>query len=168
MGKLAAVLFVIASCCTALPLRAQTGATADDKIFADKAMAAGMAEIDQAKVALDKSGNDHVRKFAERLIQDHAAVKDELSSIARSEGLGLPTLPTEPDRMETARLRRLPGNDFDRTYLGDQVAAHKAAVALFLQETKTGQDPALLHFAERALPILNDHLQMAQSLAAAR
>jgi putative membrane protein len=168
MNRLPAVLFGVAVLCLALPVRAQNGITADDKIFADAAMAAGLAELGAAKIALDKSQNDNVRKFAQRMVQDHGAANDELATIAKSEGLGLPTLPTNAQQARAARLRSLAGADFDQAYLDDQVAAHKEAVALFLQESKTGQDSGLRHFAERALPILNDHYQMAQSLAGKR
>ncbi|HEX4112084.1 MAG TPA: DUF4142 domain-containing protein [Stellaceae bacterium] len=168
MNRLLAVLFGMAILFLALPVRAQNGATADDKIFADKAMAAGLAEIAEARIALDKTGNDNVRKFAQRMVQDHGAANDELAVVAKSEGLGLPTLPTQADRAKADRLGKLSGDEFDRAYLADQIAAHQAAVALFLQESKTGQDSALRHFADRALPILADHLEMAQSLAGKR
>jgi putative membrane protein len=125
-------------------------------------MAAGLAEVAEAKIALDKTQNDNVRKFAQRMVQDHGAANDELAAVAKSEGLGLPTLPTKMDQV------KLGSDEFDQAYLDDQVAAHKEAVGLFLQETKTGQDSGLLHFAERALPILNDHYQMAQALARKR
>ena len=45
-----------------------------------------------------------------------------------------------------------------------QVADHKATVALFQQEASSGQDPQLKAFAQKYLPTLQHHLQMAQSI----
>ena len=149
----------------ALPARGQD---ANDKIFADRAAASNMAELAEAKLALDQSQNDNVRKFARRMIQDHGATGDALTTLAKVGGFGLPTTPTESRQKEIARLRALTGAEFDRAYLNGQVTAHRDAVDLFLRESKSGSDSGLVHFAERALPILNDHLQMARSLAQAR
>lgn len=168
MIKLPAVLVGLVALCTVGAAQADDPVAANDKVFADRAAASGLAEIAEARIALDRSGNDQVRKFAQRMIQDHGQANDELAKIAHGESLGLPTLPTRADQAKADRLGKLTGADFDQAYLADQIAAHKAAVALFLDESKTGQDGELRQFAARALPILEDHYQMAQSLAGKR
>jgi putative membrane protein len=45
-----------------------------------------------------------------------------------------------------------------------QVVDHKAAVALFEQEANSGQDPLLKRYAQTYLPMLQHHLQMAESI----
>ena len=41
---------------------------------------------------------------------------------------------------------------------------HQETVQLFRTEAGSGQDPALKAFAQKTLPILEQHLQMAQAL----
>ena len=44
------------------------------------------------------------------------------------------------------------------------VADHKATIALFEQEAKSGKDAELKAFASKTLPDLQGHLKMAQAL----
>src|ERR1700685_272323 len=109
MNRLSAALLGLTALCLAGAARAEDPAY--DKVFADRAFAAGLAEIAQAKMALDQSGNAKVRKFARRMIKDHSQANDELAQVAKAEGLGLPTLPTDAERAEAARLAKLTGGE---------------------------------------------------------
>jgi Domain of unknown function (DUF4142) len=51
-----------------------------------------------------------------------------------------------------------------RAYLNMQVVDHIETLRQFLQETKTGQDPALMTFAQEKLPVLMQHLASAVAL----
>ena len=53
---------------------------------------------------------------------------------------------------------------FTRTYLDMQVFDHIETLRQFLQETTTGQDPALRTFAQEQLPTLVQHLDSAIAL----
>jgi putative membrane protein len=44
------------------------------------------------------------------------------------------------------------------------VSDRQQAIALFSRETSSGQDPALNAFAQQTLPMLQQHLQLANSL----
>ena len=46
-----------------------------------------------------------------------------------------------------------------------QVSAHKDAVALFARYAKGGDNADLNAFAAKTLPLLREHLKMAQDLA---
>jgi putative membrane protein len=41
---------------------------------------------------------------------------------------------------------------------------HRETVELFQKEASSGQDPALKAFAQKTLPILQQHLQMVEAL----
>jgi putative membrane protein len=61
------------------------------------------------------------------------------------------------------KLKGLNGADFTKQYHKDQVSAHKDAVSLFRRYAKGG-DAALKDWAEKTLPDLERHLEMAQNL----
>ncbi len=76
-------------------------------------------------------------------------------------------LPTELDdtsRKKLDKLRNTKTEDFAAQYDPLQVSAHKDAVSLFERYAKGGEDPKLKDWAGKTLPILQHHLEMAQSL----
>jgi putative membrane protein len=57
------------------------------------------------------------------------------------------------------------GNEFDTAYMQDMVQDHRQDVADFRKEAETGTNPALKSFAQKYLPVLEQHLKMAEATA---
>lgn len=138
----------------------QSNVSSADRNFATKAAAAGLAEVNDAQIALKNASRPDVKDFAQRMVQDHTKANDQLKSIASSKGIMLPTSATASDQKKTAALQKLIGAKFERQYIEGQRAAHKQAVALFSAESKNGRDSELKSFASQTLPTLQDHLKM--------
>lgn len=139
-----------------------------DREFVQHAASGGMAEIQAAQLAQQRAGSPQVRQFAGRMITDHTQAGDELQQIADQLSI---TLPSQPDSKEMAaqqKLRGLNGANFDEAYAQQEVRDHQQDVALFRKEATSGQDPALKAYAQKTLPILQQHLQMAQLLNSGR
>lgn len=66
------------------------------------------------------------------------------------------------------RLMGLKGSAFDAAYARDMVKDHQQDVAEFRKEARAGQDPALKAFARKTLPVLQQHLQMAQAVSSGK
>jgi len=62
------------------------------------------------------------------------------------------------------KLKGLKDAAFDREYDDMQRAAHKDAVSLFEQYSKSGDNVDLKAFAAKHLPHLREHLKMAEDL----
>lgn len=139
-----------------------------DNSFAQKAAAAGLAEVAEANIALDKATDPQVKQFAQTMVTDHTKANNQLTQIAEGKALSLPMKPTKRDQNQADKLRKMSGKTFDRDYIRDQLAAHKQAVALFKRESERGKDADLKQFASQTLPTLQHHLQMAEQLAAAK
>lgn len=139
-----------------------------DKVFATKAASGGQAEVTLGRIAAKNAQNPQVRQFGERMVTDHTQANDELMTIAKQESITLPTTPDSKDRSAAERLSNMKGQLFDTNYVRDMVQDHQEDVADFQKEATTGQDPALKAFAQKYLPILQQHLQMAQSLQSAK
>ena len=109
-----------------------------------------------------------MRAFGQKMVADHLQANQELQAIAKQQNL---TLPTNPDSASTSmeqRLQSSSGSAFDTAYTKDMVQDHQQDVADFQQEASSGQDPALKAFAQKYLPVLQQHLQMAQQLSGER
>jgi putative membrane protein len=135
-----------------------------DKDFAMKAAQAGMAEIAEARIALKNSQRPDVQIFARRMIADHTKANEQLKTIAKEQGIELPNAPDDGDLMRMKQLGALAGKDFDNAYIQQEVKDHQAAVALFAQESDSGQNPQLKSFATTTLPTLKEHDKMANAL----
>jgi len=126
-----------------------------------------MDEIAAARVALQRSHDEPVRQFAQRMIDDHGKAGAELRRIAAAQGLSLPEKLDKSAEQDLDRLTKLNGPAFDKAYMKHNVSAHKKAVKDFGKEARSGKDEALKRFAEQTLPTLKGHEQLAQSTAAA-
>lgn len=149
----------------AVAAQAQPANSNPDQSFAEKAAAAGIAEVDAAKLALQKTHDAKVRRFAERMVRDHTKANRKLEAVARKEDIKLPNAPDSADQQAMTRLQGLSGKDFDDVYLQNQLTAHQQAVALFTGESQSGNDAALKSFATATLPTLREHLKMVQGMA---
>jgi putative membrane protein len=131
-----------------------------DRDFVTKAAQAGAAEIDQAKLALQKSDRKDLKDFAQRMVTDHTKAADQLKGTASDLGLELPAGESAKDQKATIALQGLDGDKFNQRYISNQRSAHKDAVALFTQESKSGKNAKLKDFAAKTLPTLEDHNRM--------
>ncbi|HEV2452675.1 MAG TPA: DUF4142 domain-containing protein [Verrucomicrobiae bacterium] len=132
----------------------------DDK-FVEEAVAGGREEVQLGQMASQKAADPNVRDFGTRMAQDHSKANDELARILAEQGITLPPA-TEKTTRSTGPLDRASGPDFDRAYMNDMVRDHKKDIAEFKEEAANGRDPEIRDFAARTLPVLEDHLRMAE------
>jgi putative membrane protein len=134
-----------------------------DKIFAINAAAGGQAEVRLGQLATANAATPAVKQFGERMVTDHTQANQELAEIARKQNLTLPARPEASDQVTEQRLSNLKGHAFDSAYIRDMVQDHQKDVADFRKESESGQDPELKAFAAKYLPVIEQHLQMAQT-----
>lgn len=128
-----------------------------DQLFAAAASSAGLSEVAMARIAAQRASSDEVKLFAQRMITDHSKANNELINLATTKGMGVPMSLEVRDRADEAILSGKSGEDFDKAYIHQQLAAHMCAVALFEAEAERGQDPQLRAWAARMVPTLKDH-----------
>ena len=145
-------------------LPASAALSANDRDFAMKAASDGLAEVQASQLAQQRATSPQVKQFAQRMVADHSQANDKLMQIAQQQNLDLPTQPASKDTTKLQKLRGLNGSAFDQAYAQEQVPDHQSDIALFRKEAQSGQDPALKSFAQQTLPILQQHLQLAEGL----
>jgi putative membrane protein len=140
-------------------------AASNDQNFATKAAQGGLAEVQAGQLAQQKATDAQVKQFGQTLVQDHTAANQELQQIAKAKGLSLPQQPSEDQKSELKKLQGLSGKQFDQQFVQGEIQDHQKTIALFQQEANSGKDGTLKSYAEKGLPMLRRHLQIAQSLA---
>lgn len=136
----------------------------DARGFLTDAAESGHLEIAGSKMALEKSQNAEVKQFAQKMIDDHTKVGQQLDALAKSKGF---EPPKEPSLMQSAKLKAMSLRDegFDKAYADEiGVDAHEAAVKRFEKASKEVKDPDVKQFATETLPALQQHLQAAKAL----
>ncbi|MES2355869.1 MAG: DUF4142 domain-containing protein [Pseudomonadota bacterium] len=137
-----------------------------DKKFIEEAAHNGLAEVELGKLAATKASSDDVKKFAQQMVDDHTKANAELQQVAQSKGVTLPTTPDASHQRTLKKMQDLSGPDFDKRYLSEAgVKDHRANQKLFKDQATKGQDPDLKAFAQKTLPVITHHLQMAQNMA---
>lgn len=137
---------------------------ASDKKFVREAAQGGMAEVELGKLATEKASSPEVKKFGQRMVDDHSKANDQLKEVASSQGIMLPSKLSAKDEMTKERLSKLSGEQFDKAYMSDMVKDHTQDVADFQQEATSASDPAVKEFAEKTLPVLKSHLREAKQI----
>jgi putative membrane protein len=137
-----------------------------DRNFTRAAATGGMAEVEFGKLAQQRAGSDAVKEFGRRMIEDHGKAHDQLKALAKDDGIALPDKLDPEHAAMHDRLASLSGAEFDHPYLAGQLADHQAAAQLLEYEIGSGQDADLKTFASETLPVVLDHLKMAQRIQA--
>ena len=151
----------------AIPLVASAADSTPDSKFYKAAAEGGMAEVETARLAQDKSSNPKIKDFAAMMIKDHSAANDGLKTLAASKNVTLPSGPSIGQKASKAKLEILSGETFDKSYIKNQIQAHKSTAALLRKEIATGQDPEAKAFARKIQPTVRAHLKAIDEIAAA-
>ena len=140
-----------------------TSSGSEDIEFMLDAAKGGLAEVELGKLAAEHAQSDEVKKFAQRMVDDHTKANEQLKQIAESKSIKLPTDVDTKDKTLMQRLEKLNGAAFDRTYMNAMVNDHAKDVTEFKREANAGRDPQVKSFAESTLPTLEEHLQQART-----
>jgi putative membrane protein len=165
-------LAVIVLCGLALVVTAARGAEGDQKKLAGKdtkfirnAASGGVMEVELGKLAADKATNDDVKKFGQRMADDHSKANDELKGLASSKGVDLTkTLDNAMKKADKEKetLSKKEGSAFDKAYMDMMVKDHEKDVKEFEEASNDAEDADLKAWAGKTLPTLQEHLKMAK------
>jgi putative membrane protein len=140
-------------------------ASPTDILFVKNALQGGIAEVQLGQLTLQKSNNDQVKQFAQKMIDDHTRMGDQMKPVAQQVGVSVPTQPSKKDKQTMAKLQALSGPAYDQAYIKDMVKDHKQDLSEFQMEASSGQDPAVKDAATQGSQVIAQHLQLAQQLA---
>jgi len=140
------------------------GANTDARAMRDLAEA-NMAEVEAGKVAAQKAQSEEVKKFAQHMVDDHGKMLQEVQQLAQSKGVDLPKSPSKKHQAAMKKLESASGEQFDKAYMSEMVKDHRETVKKVEKIAKSSKDAEVKGAAEKALPDIKEHLQMAQDLS---
>jgi putative membrane protein len=148
------------------------GSKLSDSQIAHVAYTAGVIDITAAKQALSKSTSNEVKAFAEDMVRDHETVNKLALDLVKK-------LQVTPEDNTTSRslskaaasklteLGKLNGGEFDKAYVSNEVAYHKAVDdALESELIPRAANAELKSLLQTGLKIFQGHEQHAEHLAA--
>jgi putative membrane protein len=138
--------------------------TTGDSAFARNACESSWMQAQLGGIAAANTKTKEIRAFAKQLAHDHARAEKELSAIFSRR-----QLPPDPEldlniEQSLNHLARLKGGAFDQAFKNEVISEHEAGIAVFQREATEGTDPDLRAFAQKHLPELERHLQIARNL----
>jgi putative membrane protein len=136
-----------------------------DQQFATMAAQANVGEVQLGKLAERSGSSDAVKQFGKLMVKDHSRAQDNLRSWASSSNFMLPgELGPEAMPLKNA-LSAISGKQFDRAYIQEMLQGHKKVIAAFEAEIEHGQDASLKQYASSVLPVIQDHIRIAEDIA---
>lgn len=142
---------------------ASSAAAQSDKQFLSELIKGDNAEISLGHLAADKGGSDGVRAFGQVLATDQSQGKKEAATLAADLDVKVTDGAGEEARQEIGKLQGLIGTEFDKEFVRYMISEHEKDIAAFEAKAGEGNRPASA-LARKTLPVLQKHLQLAQSL----
>ena len=161
---------LLAGCTNAYSEKTQQPDTLTDANIAAIVVGANNIDISAGKIALDRSQNTSIKKFAERMVTDHTAVLN--SAVALVTRLGVTPVNNElvatlaeQSSTHEANLRTLSGNAFDKSYIDHEVAYHKAVIGVIENQLiPAAQNKELKDMLISVIPAFRAHLEHSQMI----
>lgn len=133
-----------------------------DMEFATDAAQGGLKEVQLGELAQQQAESVEVQQFGQRMVDDHGMANEQLMEIAQQKGIELPQELAGDAQQLYEELQQESGQEFDQAYMDEMVSDHEEDVETFQEYAESGQDPDLTSFAEQTLPVLQEHLELAQ------
>jgi len=135
-----------------------------DVNFMTKATDANLAEINMARMALERSSDKDVKDFANMIQRDHNDALENLTDLMRDNNVPEPKNLAAEQRNVIHSMTSLSGPSFDREFANTMVADHEKAVEMFREEQANAQNPDLKKYVNDVLPKLEMHSEKSREL----
>jgi putative membrane protein len=137
-----------------------------DKNFLRTAAIGGLSEVTLGKLAVKKATREDVRKFGQRMVDDHSKVNDQLKALATRKGFTPPTDLDEEHQKMLFHMSKMSGAEFDAHYVKMMIEDHDADVAEFKTKSTNADDAEVRAFAKTTLPTLKAHQKAIKAIDA--
>jgi putative membrane protein len=111
-----------------------------------------------------QSNDPRVRAYGTDLIEGHRASDKVLQGVADSNNLDLPQEPDGLHQEMKEMLSGLSGLSYDTSFMQLQITDHRHTMLLFRTEVEEGKSATVVQYAREQMPILEVHLNRADTL----
>jgi putative membrane protein len=119
-------------------------------------------EIQGGELAQRNATTDKVRALGERLVKDHSESLEDATDLAERLGIDVPDSPSPTQQWELRAVEQFQGRDFDHWYADLEVQDHKQDIQEAQDEIDKGCNPDIRDEAKSELPVLQEHLRLAE------
>jgi putative membrane protein len=140
-----------------------------DSQIASVAVVANQVDVNYGKIALKKSTNADVKKFAQTMITDHESIIKTAVDLVKKLGVNpnhdnsVSKSLLAGEKETTEKLNSFSGDDFNKAYIDNEVTYHEAVInavkTVLIPQTVNTELKSTL---ESIVPLLEHHLEMAK------
>lgn len=130
---------------------------------------ANMLDSSGGAIAAKKGTNAEVREFATMMMRDHHKLRLDGQNLAKKLAV-TPEAPASDDtQAQTDRTMTLlngatKGKDFDKAYIDNEIAYHKAVLETATTAMNAAQNAELKNLIQKAAPAIQAHLDQAEAI----
>jgi putative membrane protein len=139
-----------------------------DAAFIKKAANGGMTEVELGKIAAKNGTKDEVKSFGERMVKDHGKANDDLKSVAAKMNAEVPDKVNAKHQAMIDKFSKMSGESFDTAYVKAMVKDHEKDIAEFEKAQGEVKNEDLKKFISDTIPVMKEHLEMAQKMEGAK
>lgn len=127
-------------------------------------------EIQAGELAQQKAQSDEVRRYGERVTEDHRQSNNQVRSLAKMQGIQLPASDAVEAKHQDhqhkviEQLRNAKGADFDREFMKIMATDHDQALSELKDAQAKLTNEQVRDLVEKTIPVLERHQQQAQQL----
>jgi putative membrane protein len=161
---------LLVGCTNAYSEKARQPEVLTDANIAAIVVGANNIDISAGKIALERSKNASIKKFAERMVTDHTAVLNSAVALVTKLGVTpvnneLVATLAEQSSTHEANLLTLSGNAFDKSYIDHEVAYHEAVIGVIENQLiPAAQNKELKDMLISVVPTFKAHLEHCQMI----
>ncbi len=145
-----------------------SGGWSDANIFAilDEA---NMADSAAGSIAATKGSNSAVRDFGRRMMRDHHQLRAHGQALAKKLNITPTAPPNDPLASDVQKYTETlnstaKGKDFDKAYIDGEVDVHKKVLDIATKAAGQTQNTELKNLIQKAAPVIQGHLDLAESI----
>jgi putative membrane protein len=136
----------------------------DDRNFLIKAEKAEVRQRTLARTALQKTRNNDVRQYAQKVFDERSGSLDELKGLMTKNGLAQPFSLSDVELEAKTRFDRTSEDAFDHEFISLMSAELQEVVADFQTAAQTAENPDIRNYAGGVLTFLRKDLDAAMDL----
>jgi putative membrane protein len=139
---------------------APQGPVGSDQEFVERALAVNEGEVQLGQLATERSGTPDVKTTGEKMVQNHTQLGQQLGGLASQLGAS-PTAELSAEQRDTlARLRAVPGSEFDPAFKQAVDEGHVKELAMYRDWLARTDNPQIRKLAAGRVEALQKSLGM--------
>ena len=157
---------VMLSAALSVPAFAQNKLDNDEAAALKRLAQTNVNEIAAGKVGAEKAQSPDVKRFAQKMVDDHGKMAQELKSLGQSKGVPIAESTGMTDMAKIKLLERKSGAEFDQAFMDHMVKEHELTLKDVEGTSAKAKDAEFKAALQKALPHIKQHLAEAKRLQA--